>query len=391
MATTWAAIISLGVVAVLAPGSSAATTTHVAPPTTTLTALTTKNVTTISNVSQVTSNQSQPKPQEIVQLSRYNEEKVAEAEAVRGDVEDELRTREVVVYATTPPTLHHPLVVKEDEAVEDEGVNPESDNAESDNEGDYDTEGNVVYKRGGSDRMEYEELPVPMAQKDSSSTVGYTRYDGTYIVKDEFGVGCVMAYFKSKATVYYLDTKGEYKTNQVSPSDDARVGGICDRVGQVSQVDVLWSSYILSLTFGLDDITDSWFVSRFSLTYNLSNPDFEDAAPGGGEVTLVSRKDRTYWQTTNSKSFRCLLLHDVTLKDSYNNSATLHFDEVRVQAFCDSEIFRTPKHCIHRVHRDEMVPVTVGAVLAGSTLLTVIGYGIFRYFKVKKVQYDTMQ
>lgn len=49
------------------------------------------------------------------------------------------------------------------------------------------------------------------------------------------------------------------------------------------------------------------------------------------------------------------------------------------------------KHCKHRVHRDEMVPVTVGGVLAGSTLLTILGYGIFRYFKIKKVQYDIME
>ncbi|KAK8749402.1 hypothetical protein OTU49_015338, partial [Cherax quadricarinatus] len=112
---------------------------------------------------------------------------------------------------------------------------------------------------------------------------------------------------------------------------------------------------------------------------------------GGGEVTVASKDDQKYWRTNNEKSFRCLLLHDVILTDKLNNTATLHFDEVRVQAFCKEDTFREPKHCIHRVHRDELVPVTVGAALAGSTLLTVIGYAIFRYFKVKKVQYDTME
>ncbi|KAK4317013.1 hypothetical protein Pmani_011874 [Petrolisthes manimaculis] len=274
------------------------------------------------------------------------------------------------------PTSRHIILVSE--AGVTEGVSPAKDI-----ETEYEEE----------DR-EYEMLPQPLAQDGSNE--GYVRGDGTYIVNDVDGIGCVMAYFKSTVTIYYLDNTGEYRNTQASPPDGDEgvvISGQCDRQGEQSQLDVTWESYTLTLKFGLDSITDSWFVSRFLLNYNTdNNRDFDNIAPSAsGEVTVGSTTDRKYWQTSNYKSFRCLLLHDVALSDALNNTATLHFDEVRVQAFCTESIFRRPKHCIHRVHRDEMVPVTVGGMLAGGTLLTVFVYGIFRYVKIKKVQYDTMQ
>ncbi|XP_047495398.1 uncharacterized protein LOC125043357 [Penaeus chinensis] len=253
----------------------------------------------------------------------------------------------------------------------------------------YEEEGDLYTDVVNGSEDELEELPVPMAQ--SARVKGFTRSDGTYVVNDEDGYGCVLAYFKAEVTIYYADVKGDYQSKLVSPEDDSEVSGTCDRIGKVSEVVVGWKTFVLGLRFGLDEITDSWYVSRFSLSYDLSDPEFASAAPGGGEVTVASKDNRKYWQTNNARSFRCLLLHDVPLTDSFNNSATLHFDEVRVQAFSSSDRFRTPKHCIHRVHRDEMVPVTVGASLAASALLTIAFYGIFRYFKVKKVNYDTME
>lgn len=41
--------------------------------------------------------------------------------------------------------------------------------------------------------------------------------------------------------------------------------------------------------------------------------------------------------------------------------------------------------------RDETAPIAVGATLSVAVLCTITGYGIFRYLKVKKVQYDTME
>lgn len=40
--------------------------------------------------------------------------------------------------------------------------------------------------------------------------------------------------------------------------------------------------------------------------------------------------------------------------------------------------------------RDETAPIAVGSTLAIAVLGTVTGYGVYRYFKVNKVQYNTM-
>ncbi|XP_069939243.1 lysosome-associated membrane glycoprotein 1-like [Cherax quadricarinatus] len=368
MATTWAVFIFLGAAAIYM-GPTSATSLHMN------TTFTVTNISTKPDFNQTTYAHS-PIEYETLQLSLSTEEEIPLA-LETDDLENAERINPGQTGKTTKESLQQYQLVKKSDLKDDSSDKEEKSSVER-NKKDQDS---------NSREDEYEELPVPMAQ----TAVGYTRSDGTYIVNDEDGVGCIMAYFKSKATIYYPDTKGDYKNIRVSPVDDAKVSGMCDRVGQVSQMDVSWSSYVLSLRFGLDDLSDSWFVSRFSLTYNLTDPDFTDAAPGGGEVTVASKDDQKYWRTNNEKSFRCLLLHDVILTDKLNNTATLHFDEVRVQAFCKEDTFREPKHCIHRVHRDELVPVTVGAALAGSTLLTVIGYAIFRYFKVKKVQYDTME
>lgn len=41
--------------------------------------------------------------------------------------------------------------------------------------------------------------------------------------------------------------------------------------------------------------------------------------------------------------------------------------------------------------RDETAPIAVGSTLAVAVLATVTGYGVFRYFKIKKVQYNAME
>lgn len=50
------------------------------------------------------------------------------------------------------------------------------------------------------------------------SDVGYTRSDGTYVVNDKESKACILAYFKSQATIYFSDTKGNYKVGGALPA-----------------------------------------------------------------------------------------------------------------------------------------------------------------------------
>jgi len=41
--------------------------------------------------------------------------------------------------------------------------------------------------------------------------------------------------------------------------------------------------------------------------------------------------------------------------------------------------------------KSEAIPLAIGGILALAVLGTVSGYSAFRYFKVKKIEYDTME
>lgn len=59
-------------------------------------------------------------------------------------------------------------------------------------------------------------------------------------------------------------------------------------------------------------------------------------------VELKSDKNKRFWQTSHARSFRCLLLHDISLSDEDQKySATIHFDEARVQALTKTRNFKT--------------------------------------------------
>ena len=70
------------------------------------------------------------------------------------------------------------------------------------------------------------------------------------------------------------------QNKKVYTPDNADVSGSCDRVGRVSEISISWAAFILSLAYGQDDINDTWFVSRFNLTYNLNDAKFPNAATG---------------------------------------------------------------------------------------------------------------
>lgn len=74
-------------------------------------------------------------------------------------------------------------------------------------------------------------------------------------------------------------------------------------------------------------------------------------------------------------------------------SGTLYLRAFQLQAFMykDSNFGQSFECNAQLGFRDETAPLAIGSTLAIAVLMTVTGYGIFRYFKVKKVQYNTME
>lgn len=76
-----------------------------------------------------------------------------------------------------------------------------------------------------------------------------------------------------------------------------------------------------------------------------------------------------------------------------NVTGTLFLRQFQVQPFMfKSEQFEQSFTCSNqRSYRDETAPIAVGSTLAIAVLGIITGYGAFRYFKIKKVQYNTME
>lgn len=67
---------------------------------------------------------------------------------------------------------------------------------------------------------------------------------------------------------------------------------------------------------------------------------------------------------------------------------------MKLQAFMykRSGEFGPPWHCTDSARgRSEAAPVIVGMALALAAAATLVGYSVWRYMKIKKVKYDTME
>ena len=79
--------------------------------------------------------------------------------------------------------------------------------------------------------------------------------------------------------------------------------------------------------------------------------------------------------------------------DKSGHLAKLYLRELRMQSFmykAANSWGPTFQCSATGTYRDETAPIIVGSVLSLTTVCVVIAYGLWRYFKVKKVQYGTM-
>lgn len=77
-----------------------------------------------------------------------------------------------------------------------------------------------------------------------------------------------------------------------------------------------------------------------------------------------------------------------------NVTGLLMLRQFQLQPFMyKSDNFEESFECssMGKSYRDETAPIAVGSTLAIAVLGIITGYGAFRYFKIKKVQYNTME
>lgn len=159
---------------------------------------------------------------------------------------------------------------------------------------------------------------------------------------------------------------------------------------------ITWSGYSLVWTFAKTPGGERWYISRLELTVSTDLPQYHNIKMHGNNIRLIH--STMAFPTPVGKSYTC---EDTVIELVPNEeddppaglSGTLFLRALQMQPFMyKSSDFGPAYECkTTRSFRDETAPIAVGSTLAIAVLVTVAGYGVFRYLKIKKVQYNTME
>ncbi|XP_019873784.1 uncharacterized protein LOC109601919 [Aethina tumida] len=159
---------------------------------------------------------------------------------------------------------------------------------------------------------------------------------------------------------------------------------------------IIWTGYNLDINFAKTPGGERWYISNIELTVSPDLPKFHGIQTRGKPIKLYHRQ--MLIPTPIGRSYNCDEV-DVELTSDESDHpppglrGTLLLRLLQVQPFMyKSENFEPAFECkSQKQFTDETAPIAVGSTLAIAVLITVTGYGIFRYFKIKNVQYNTME
>ncbi|KAL4706131.1 hypothetical protein ACJJTC_012930 [Scirpophaga incertulas] len=191
---------------------------------------------------------------------------------------------------------------------------------------------------------------------------------------------------------------GSTDANTFVPNN-ANVAGTC-KEGDAETLVLSFKEFSLELSFAKTPGGERWYVDSIRLTYNSSARILEHAAKQGRKVTLSTDSRSLLFPTPVGKSYYCpeetvveLVENDPSATSVTAHRAKLYLRQMRLQAFMYKRggQFGPAWHCASGAPRSEAAPVAVGAALALATAATLLAYALWRYFKVHKVHYDTME
>ncbi|CAH2061929.1 unnamed protein product, partial [Iphiclides podalirius] len=230
----------------------------------------------------------------------------------------------------------------------------------------------------------------------------------TYRLLGGGGETCILLTVDALLDISYLTKLNERADANTFVPNNANVAGVC-KEGDAETLVLSFKEFSLEWSFAKTPGGERWYVESIRLTYNSSSRILEHAAQQGRRVTLSTGPRALLFPTPVGKSFFCPDETIVELTEDDTSSprfpSSLATRQMRLQAFmfkrdwrCGSGMFKRdgefgpPWHCTDSARaRSEAVPVAVGAALAVATAGTLVGYAAWRYLKVKKVQYDTME
>lgn len=220
----------------------------------------------------------------------------------------------------------------------------------------------------------------------------------TYRLQGGGGETCILLTVDALLDISYITKLNERADANTFVPNNANVAGTC-KESDAETLILSFKEFSLEWSFAKTPGGERWYAENIKLTYNTSARILEHAANQGKRVTLSTDSRILLFPTPVGKSFYCPeeTIVEMTEDDATaaaGHKAKLYLRQMRLQPFMfkrDGE-FGPPWHCSEPGRaRSEAAPVAVGAALALATAATLLGYAIWRYLKVKKVQYDTME
>ncbi|KAF0292659.1 Lysosome-associated membrane glycoprotein 5 [Amphibalanus amphitrite] len=222
--------------------------------------------------------------------------------------------------------------------------------------------------------------------------------DNAYAVFDHHGRICILATINADLEIVYYTEYDERKKLTVRLPDDAEVTGACARDNAEPVISLRWDHFEFSMFFKENDIGNTWYVSDMKLEYDADQ--FPEAKPRVGRQMLWMDRQMLHtlhlFGTPVDKAYFCTSKQDL---DLYNGdgvrSASVILWDLHLQPYVRNGQFGASVNCpgvpVGRRRINETVPLAVGSTLATVTVLTIAGYAVWRHFKVKKFNYDTME
>ncbi|XP_055907302.1 lysosome-associated membrane glycoprotein 5 [Eupeodes corollae] len=228
----------------------------------------------------------------------------------------------------------------------------------------------------------------------SASTTSLYRLNATN------GITCILISTDGLISIKYRNKLNEDVEADLYLPDNPVLSGEC--VESNSELFTMtFKGFTLSIIFKKTSGGERWYINHVELSYSSSNPLFEHIDRPNLDVRLNSpARTPMFFPTPVGKSYVCdkeqsiIMYAPLESGDKSGHIARLYLRELRMQSFMfkDSGKWGPSFHCSATgSYRDETMPLAVGTALAISVLLTIAAYGGWRYFKIKKVQYGTME
>ncbi|CAO1345794.1 unnamed protein product [Diamesa tonsa] len=231
----------------------------------------------------------------------------------------------------------------------------------------------------------------PQAPTPAPSSVSLYRLNSTD------GKTCILIQTDGLLSIQYRDKLNEDKEADAYMPDNPGLTGMCDDSDD-STIMITFRGFTLTMYFEKTPGGERWYITTVELTYNSNNQLFEHIDRPNLNVKLSTPPHTFLFPTPIGKSFECsteqtIVMYSQDENDKSGHLAKLFLRDTRLQGFMYKAggLFGPPFECSATgSYRDESAPFFFGTTLAIATICTVTGYGLWRYFKVKKFTYGNM-